>query len=152
MKDPAEQNHHCSVVEIAGTGILIEGKSGTGKTSLALGLLEAGKIRKVSAKLVSDDQAILLAENGNLQASVPGTISGLVELRGYGVRNIEFKPSCRIDLVGQLVVDEQLERMPEPMTTRLLNIDLPVLKLPERHEAQCVRIIFAWLEDNGKLS
>lgn len=146
-----ETNHHCSVVEISGAGILIEGDSGSGKTSLALGLLDACISRKLSADLICDDQALLKNSDGNLLASAPDSISGLVELRGYGVRKMANKSECTIDLVARLVEDSEVDRMPEPMATKLSGVELPMIKLPRRHEEQSVRIVLAWLEDCGRL-
>ena len=48
-------NHHCNVLLISDCGILIEGESGSGKTSLTLGLLEKACALGIPAKLVSDD-------------------------------------------------------------------------------------------------
>lgn len=149
--NPEETNHHCSVVEIADTGILIEGNSGTGKSSLALGLLEAGHTCNLPVALICDDQALLKNSDGVLHARAPDSISGLVELAGYGIRKIANKPECSIHLVAQLVGEEAVDRMPDAVTTKLLGVDLPMLKLPQRHETQCVRIVLAWLEDCGKL-
>jgi serine kinase of HPr protein (carbohydrate metabolism regulator) len=144
-------NHHCSVIEIAGTGIAIEGKSGAGKTSLALGLIEAAKRRSIEACLICDDQALIEAKGGRLYAKAPDPIAGLVELRGYGVARMASKPGCIVRLVVRLVPDEEVERMPGPAHTSLLGIELPLVKLPERHEAQSVRIVLASLGDLGNI-
>ncbi|MEM7461778.1 MAG: HPr kinase/phosphatase C-terminal domain-containing protein [Pseudomonadota bacterium] len=146
-----ETNHHCSVVEIAGTGVLIEGSSGTGKTSVALGLLEASRNRGLDCAFVCDDQAKLSVAAGKINASAPETISGLVELHGYGITEIEYKPNCTVELVARLVKESDVERMPDPCETDLLGVNLPLLKLPRLHESQSVRIILAWLKDTGRL-
>ena len=52
------ETHHGCVVDIGGKGILITGKSGSGKTSLALGLIERAP---VAAALVADDRVIGIA-------------------------------------------------------------------------------------------
>ena len=140
------------MVEIAGAGVLIEGTSGTGKTSVALGLLEAGQNRKLDCAFVCDDQAIL--SNTWQESSMPmhpETISGLVELHGYGITEIEYKPKCTVELVARLVEESEMERMPDSSETVLLGVNLPLLKLPRRHESQSVRIILAWLKDTGRL-
>ncbi len=139
------------MVEIAGTGVLIEGTSGAGKTSVALGLLEAGQRQNLDCAFVCDDQAILSVAAGKLNASAPETISGLVELHGYGITEIEYKPKCTVELVARLVEEADKERMPDPFEADFLGINLPMLKLPRRHENQSVRIILAWLKDTGRL-
>ena len=148
MTQAGQPNRHCSVVVIDGCGVLIEGRSGTGKTSLALGLVDTATARGLRAALVSDDQAILQVRQGELVASAPTAISGLAEIRGYGIAEIRSETKCAIALVGRLVADEAVERMPEPKTTLIEGIELPLLELPQRHEQQSARIVLAWLEAN----
>jgi hypothetical protein len=59
------------------------------------------------------------------------------------------KPGCIVRLVVRLVPDETVDRMPEPAHTSLFDVDLPLVKLPERHEAQSIRIVLASLTDLG---
>lgn len=139
-------NHHCSVVTIEDQGILIEGNSGAGKTSLALGLLERAKLFSSKAGFVTDDQAFLQEQNGSIIAYAPESIAGKIEIRGFGISEIAHTESCRIDLVVRLVPDEQIVRMPSPQRTELIGIELPLLNVPIRHEQQASRIVFAWLD------
>lgn len=147
----ANINHHCSVIAIKNqtieNGILIKGKSGAGKTSLALGLIEAFKNDGFGAALVSDDQALLKIQDGCVLASPPPLISGKVEIRGFGIASIENVESAKISLIVELIADEKIERMPEPEVKELLGITIPFLKLPIRHEAQAIRIVKAWLAE-----
>ena len=139
-------NHHCSVVEIEKVGIIIEGKSGTGKTSLALGLIESfSKIGK-SATLVSDDQVFLDIVDEELICHTPSSIAGKAELYGYGIINVPYKPYCKVGLLIELVDDQIIERLPENKISKLHNIELPYLQLPERHEEQSIRIIKEWFK------
>ena len=138
-------NHHCSVVEIDGSGVLIEGPSGAGKTSLALALLERASQQGLDAALVCDDQALLCARNTALYAATPASIAGKAELRGYGIIALTHKPETRVRLVVRMIEDARIDRMPEPATATLAGIELPRLDVPQRHESQSVRIVFAWL-------
>lgn len=138
-------NHHCSVVRIGDYGILIEGASGTGKTSIALGLIETFKNNNVDAALVCDDQALLKIEDGYLVARTPSALIDKVEIRGFGIASIETTGFAKISLIVGLVADENIERMPEPETKELLGVCLPYLKVPIRHEALAIRIVKAWL-------
>lgn len=70
---------HATVVAIGGRGVLIRGPSGSGKSDLALRLLDRG------AELVADDYALVWEEDGKLLARAPGTIFGKIEVRGVGV-------------------------------------------------------------------
>lgn len=138
-------NHHCSVVEIGNDGILIEGDSGAGKTSLAMGLIETFNNLNISSKLVSDDQAILSIVEGSLIAKAPKPIAGKVEIRGFGIACVPFVQNAKISLIVKLIEDEKIERMPEVETTKLHGVSIPLLNLPMRHEAQSIRIVKAWL-------
>jgi serine kinase of HPr protein (carbohydrate metabolism regulator) len=138
-------NHHCTVLQIDGKGILIDGPPGSGKTSLALGLLEHAERRRLNGAMICDDQAILFATEGRLVATAPPAIAGKVEIRGFGIAGIHHRPACEIALLVRIVADEFVERMPYDTTERLLDVMLPHLKVPARHENQGVRIIAAWL-------
>ncbi|MEZ5872955.1 MAG: HPr kinase/phosphorylase [Nitratireductor sp.] len=142
-------NHHCSVVEIAGAGVMIEGASGSGKTSLALGLVDVARSRGLEAALVCDDQALVTGKGGILTASCPPTIEGMAEIRGFGIARMEpHLPTTHhtaIRLVVRLVDDEFVERMPESKTTEICGVRLALVECPVRHEAQGIRIVLAWL-------
>ena len=60
-------NHHACALEIHGTGILIKGSSGSGKTSLMLGLLERAKLENLNAAMIADDQVLLIHEKMKIQ-------------------------------------------------------------------------------------
>ncbi|MGO4863291.1 HPr kinase/phosphorylase, partial [Campylobacter jejuni] len=62
-----------------GVGVLIAGPSGSGKSDLALRLIDRGAV------LVSDDYTLLHVEGGELHATAPVTIAGRIEVRGIGI-------------------------------------------------------------------
>ena len=147
------ENCHCCVVEISGTGILIKGSSGSGKTSLALGLLERAVNRGLHGELVADDQAIIEAKEGALVARAPKSLAGKVEIRGFGISTSPYRESTVIGMVAQLVDDELVERMPEPAVCSVRGLKIPLVQVPIRHEEAAARIIFANLETmNRKLA
>ena len=80
---------HASCVAWQGRGALILGRSGAGKSALALQLMALG------ADLVSDDRTELLAEADALTARAPATIQGLIEARGVGLMRVPFVPQHR---------------------------------------------------------
>ncbi len=143
------QNRHCTVVSINGFGILIEGQSGSGKTSLALGLLERAEARSLPATFVTDDQAFLESRSGKLIAKAPDEIAGKVEIRGFGILNMPHSDEAPIHLVVKLVPDDTIKRMPDRKTTSLCGMEIPSLDVPIMHEQQSVRIIFAWLAQSS---
>jgi HPr kinase/phosphorylase len=138
-------NRHCCAVEIGGVGVMIEGEAGAGKTSLALGLVEAARGRGIEAFFIADDQALVERRGGKIIARVPPAIAGLAEVRGHGVVAVRHRPSTQIGLVVRLAEDQAIERMPDPQTCQLLGLTLPVVNTPVRHEAQAVRIVLASL-------
>lgn len=66
-------------IAIAGRGVLIEGPTGCGKSSLALALIDRGAV------LVGDDGVMLEMREGRLWAIPPANIAGLLEVRNVGI-------------------------------------------------------------------
>jgi len=87
-------------------GVLIQGRSGAGKSDLALRLMQDGW------RLVGDDWVEVFACEGALYAAAPATIAGRMEVRGLGVVSRPFLPLTRIALSLHLT-QEPVERMPE---------------------------------------
>ena len=70
--------------------MLISGPSGSGKSDLALRLLDRG------FTLVSDDQTIVRKDGDRLIASAPPTIKGKLEIRGIGIVEMDtVSTTCR---------------------------------------------------------
>jgi serine kinase of HPr protein (carbohydrate metabolism regulator) len=98
---------HGTCVAIDGVGVLLRGSSGSGKSDMALRLIDEG------AELVADDQVEIHLENNGLLAKPPATIAGLLEVRGLGIVRLNHQPCARLGLVVDLVAPEQVERLPE---------------------------------------
>lgn len=121
---------HASAVVVGECGLLIDGASGSGKTSLALALLADADLSRRFARLVGDDRLVLVAVNGRLVARPHATIAGRIERRGVGVAAIVHEPACLIGLCIALGSDGAIERMPAEASRRVLcGIDLPLLRL-----------------------
>ncbi len=145
------QTLHACALEINQTGILIRGKSGTGKTSLMMGLLERAKNEGLTALMVADDQVLVNSTPEGICVKVPKSIAGAIEIRGYGIIQYPNKEQTHVNLVVDMVRDETVERMPEQKFCVLEGSKVPLLEVPERHESQAVRIVFAWLAENADL-
>lgn len=127
---------HASCVAIDGLALLLRGPSGAGKSDLALRLIDEG------AALVSDDRVDLVRdEDGNLLASSPQPIAGLMEVRGLGVLpvpSVEVAPLVLIvDLGGEG------ERLPEPTFEILAGVTLPRLRLDAFHASTPAKLRLA---------
>jgi len=96
---------HATCVAIGGRGVLIRGRSGSGKSDLALRLIDRG------ARLVSDDYTIISTIEGRIGARPPETIAGKLEVRGVGIVDMEPETDVPICLIADL--DWAPERLPE---------------------------------------
>jgi HPr kinase/phosphorylase len=84
---------HASCVVVGGVGVLIRGASGSGKSDLALRLIDAG------ASLVADDYCEAEALAGRLVVRPPPAIAGKLEVRGFGIVDLAHLPSTTIGLI-----------------------------------------------------
>ena len=109
-------------VAIDGCGVLIRGRPGSGKSDLALRLIDTG------ASLVSDDGVDVTAEGGALYArfppQAPADLRGKMEIRGLGIVDVGAGPPVRLVLLVDLEPSETIERLPEPETEPILGIEL----------------------------
>ena len=114
---------HATSIEIDGHAVLIRGPSGSGKSDLALRLIDRG------AMLVADDQTQLSAENGRLFASSPATIAGIMEVRGLGIVRVPHRDRAPVALVVDLIAAKDVERLPEPAMAGFLGVSVPRVAL-----------------------
>jgi serine kinase of HPr protein (carbohydrate metabolism regulator) len=127
---------HASCVAIRGRGILIIGPSGSGKSDLALRLIDRG------AQLVSDDQTLVSLENGRLLASPPKTIQGLIEVRGLGIRAMEWEAD--VPLAVAIELGAAVARYPlEPRALSLAGQALPLVRLDAFHASAPIKVELA---------
>jgi serine kinase of HPr protein (carbohydrate metabolism regulator) len=106
-------NIHATCVVLGDRGILITGGSGTGKTALALRLLDSARKSGKFARLVADDQLLIFDISGKIVCRAPSAIAGLVEMRGVGVVPIEFEPAAVVHLRVRLCPAAEINRIPE---------------------------------------
>jgi serine kinase of HPr protein (carbohydrate metabolism regulator) len=85
-----------SCVAIAGRAVLIMGQPGSGKSSLALALIDRGAV------LVGDDGVLLEARGERLYASPPPNTAGLLEVRNVGLIKYPTVTGVPVNLVLQL--------------------------------------------------
>lgn len=98
---------HASCVAIAGRAVLIQGLSGSGKSDLALRLIDRGSV------LVSDDYTVVQRSGEKLFASPPTNIVGLIEVRGLGLVSMPFESEVPVALI--VSISDAVNRMPDDL-------------------------------------
>lgn len=112
---------HASCVAIGGRAVLLAGRSGMGKSDLALRLIDRGAV------LVSDDYTEVRRLHRKLYATPPARIVGKIEVRGIGLVEMPYLAEAEVALLVDL--DSEVERMPEAQTRRLAGVDIPAYAL-----------------------
>ncbi len=103
---------HASCISINERAVLIEGPSGSGKSDLALRLIDRGGI------LVSDDYTIVRRIAGKLTASAPPNITGLIEVRGVGLVAMPFESDIPVALI--VTISGTVDRLPDEASVRTI--------------------------------
>lgn len=130
--------HQASAVVIEGRALLIEGVSGSGKSSLALALVAQG------AGLIGDDAVTLAADGSRLIASAPPNIAGLLEVRGVGLARVAVTLPAPVALILTLG-GPQPPRLPKtPLPARVIDgVAVPVLAFEPGTIAPAPRAVWA---------
>jgi HPr kinase/phosphorylase len=118
------------LVDLHGKGVLIQGESGTGKSSSALRIIFQG------GRLVSDDVVdIYRTQWGTLIGESPGPIRNLMEIKGQGIVNLKHTLGLRA-VKEKTAIAAAFELTSEPLNItrknkhlRLLGVDLPLYQL-----------------------
>ena len=111
---------HASCVDINGSGVLIIGRSGSGKSSLAINLLALG------SKLVADDQCEIVKNNNRFCVSKPASLPKSIEIRGVGLVSVPIVNETSLDWVVNMDEVEK-ERMPTPRFTEIGGFRVPTV-------------------------
>jgi serine kinase of HPr protein (carbohydrate metabolism regulator) len=126
----AEQITNVSCVAISGRAIVIQGKPGSGKSSLALGLIDRGGV------LVGDDGISIAKRGKRLWASPAPNIAGKLEVRGVGIFDM---PTTHAPIALILRLCAMAERMPEVQTAAISGISIPQIDFQAAGAFQAIR-------------
>ena len=127
---------HASTVALDGRAVLISGPSGSGKSDLALRLIDRG------FTLVSDDQTIVHKDGNRLLASAPQTIHGRMEIRGIGIVEMETVGDVPVALLVDLTSD--IQRIPDDGRDRLvLGLNIPLINVDAMTASAAAKVAVA---------
>ncbi|WP_375403965.1 HPr kinase/phosphorylase [uncultured Sphingomonas sp.] len=128
---------HATTIAIGGCGVVISGPSGSGKSDLALRLIDRGAV------LVADDRTRVWRDGDRLFAGVPDAIPGKLEVRGLGILEVSRVPEVPVALCVDLVA--KVERMPFPRTRTIAGIVVPELAVDPRPASAAIKVELALL-------
>ncbi len=132
---PEQTNLHGTCLAVGTRGLLLLGAPGSGKSDLALRLIDqpgrgaGGDL--VTTRLVADDQVLVRRSGERLLASAPPALKGLLEVRGVGLLPTPSVEEIVLRLALRLVPNGKIERLPGPDIDQLevLGLSLPVLEI-----------------------
>jgi serine kinase of HPr protein (carbohydrate metabolism regulator) len=126
---------HATAIAIDGRAVLFEGLSGSGKSDLALRLIDRG------ATLVSDDYTLLVRSGDTLLASNPGAMAGKIEVRGLGIVALPHVADVAVALIVRLGGEPM--RMPERRVRRIAGIVVREIALDAFHASAPLKVEIA---------
>jgi serine kinase of HPr protein (carbohydrate metabolism regulator) len=143
---------HGTCVSVGGEGVLILGKPGSGKSALALRLIDepgygiSGVLLR--SELVADDQVIVTRDQDRLMASAPAILRGKLEIRGLGIVTLATPVSVSLALVVKLQDHSAIERLPDPATFDILGLALPLVEIDGKMPSAPARLraALSWLK------
>jgi serine kinase of HPr protein (carbohydrate metabolism regulator) len=137
---------HASAVLVGAHAVLIRGRSGSGKSRLALALIEAAGTRLLPfARLVADDRVVLEAHHGRLVVSAPAALAGLIEVHGLGIRRLPHEPMAVVGLVIDLAAGDA-QRWPTPQRSMAVIAGMRLPRIAVAADADPLPLVLALLQ------
>ncbi len=127
---------HATLVDINGVGVLLRGKSGVGKSEVALELVKKGH------QLVADDRVdVYEREQGMLIGEAPDLLKEYLEIRGIGIVNVvklfgasAYRGDKYVSMIAELVPwdnEEDYDRLGlESESETIFETEVPLVKIP----------------------
>lgn len=130
---PNEALLHGCCLAVGGIGVLLLGAPGSGKSDLALRLIDqpgrgiSGRIKETM--LVADDQVVIRLVEDRLVASPPAILAGRLEVRGLGLAGLRHRSDAVLGLAVRLTARDTIERLPDMANSRfeILGHSLPMV-------------------------
>lgn len=124
---------HATSVAIEDNGVAIFGNSGSGKSDLALRLIDSG------ATLISDDITVFSKSEKNIHLFGVENTKGLLEVRELGIITVPYIEGIKLKLVIKLT-DKEIERIPKKNQTNLLGLKFPKLEINGKNSSSVVKV------------
>ena len=137
------QNIYGTSVALEENGVLIVGLSGSGKSDLALRLIDSG------ATLICDDQTICKKVKSEIFLFAQKKICGLIEVRGLGLMKVPYIENIKLKMIVKLKEDVN-ERF--PFTNRkkkIFGISIPVIEISSKEISAEAKIKLMLYEINN---
>jgi serine kinase of HPr protein (carbohydrate metabolism regulator) len=136
---------HASAVLVGARAILIRGPSGSGKSRLAWNLLLAARHGPLPfARLVGDDRVHVDGHAGRLVVRPAQTLTGLIEIRGLGIRRLPYEREAVVGWVVDLDAADAA-RHPAPPADRAVIDGISVPRLAVAAETEPMPMVLAAL-------
>jgi len=149
---------HASAVLAGARAVLIRGPAGSGKSQLALKLIQAASHgQRVFARLVADDRVHVQAAHNRLIVRPPDALAGLLEVRGLGIQRLPYEPVAVVSWVVDLGVAAPM-RMPDESSAHAVVAGVRIRRLAVASGCDPVTMVLAavtslpWQFGNGPAS
>ncbi|MBV6656972.1 MAG: HPr kinase/phosphatase C-terminal domain-containing protein [Devosiaceae bacterium] len=169
---PGGTLHHATAIILGGVGLLITGASGSGKSRLALALLnrvnaleplafinpdtmatppytEPLESQAGASALVADDQVLVTAGAQLPGAQAPTTLQGLIEVRGLGIAHMPWIARADIHFVISLTDAATWPRLPDARSVELAGCTIANVRVPTGDLAHQMLLIDIALGQHG---
>ena len=120
-------------VAIEDNGVAIFGDSGSGKSDLALRLIDSG------ATLISDDITVFSKLEKNINLFGIENTKGLLEVREVGIITVPYVEGIKLKLVVRLT-DKVIERIPKKNQINLLGLKFPKLEINGKNSSSVAKV------------
>ncbi len=137
---------HGCMLHVRGIGVLIKGKSGSGKSETAIGLVERG------GSLIADDHVKIRNVAGELTAYTDNFCRGFIEMRGIGIVNVaniyglgSIQPDSKLDIIINLRPHSDLNEVDrigiDRKTENVLGVEVPYVDIPVAPGRDTARLV-----------